>query len=285
MNILIKVLLVFSLLASFSSFAEPLKIVNFNTMCDFCGDKEKYGPFKERLKNMADTLNRHNPDLVSLQEFSNIRQVRKVVKQVKGNYQLVFANGILANYTDPVLMINKERFTVVDQGGFWLGPNKKLPLGWTLKIPRRMQWARLLDKKTQSEFIFIGTHFDNSSENKTPSAQVINEFVKTKNLPVLFAGDTNIKTDHPGYSLLIGNELVDTFPGVDDVKFFANSPYDVHDACNKAKSPTFPECRIDHVLHTPNFPYEFKSWGVDVFRYNGSLGFVSDHRAVIVEFQ
>lgn len=280
-----KTLILLSLLFSLNSFAESLKIVNFNTMCDFCGDKEKYGTFKKRLDNMADTLNRHNPDLVSLQEFSNIRQVRKVVKQVKGDYQLVFSDGKLANYTDPVLMVKKDRFTVLDQGGFWLGPNKKSPKGWELAIPRRMQWARLLDKKTQGEFIFIGSHFDNNSANKAPSAKVVNEFVKTQNLPVLFAGDTNLKTDHDGYEFLIGNELVDTFPGVGNVTFFANKPYDIHDACNKSKSPTFPECRIDHVLHTPNFPYTLKSWGVDVFRYNGTLGFVSDHRAVIVEFQ
>lgn len=280
-----KALLLASLFLSLNAFAEPLKIVNFNTMCDFCGDKENYGPFDKRLDSMADTINRQNPDLVSLQEFSNIRQVRKVTKQLKNDYQLVFSDGKLANYTDPVLLIRKDRFTVLDQDGFWLGPNPKSPKGWEMAIPRRMQWVKLLDKNTQKEFIFIGSHFDNNSANKTPSAKIVNEFVKAQTLPVLFAGDTNLKTEHDGYQFLLGNELIDTFPGVGNVNFFANGPYDIHDACNKAKSPTFPECRIDHVVHTANFPYTFKSWSVDVFKYNGKIGFVSDHRAVIVEFE
>lgn len=262
-----------------------LKIMNFNTMCDLCGDKKKYGSFKQRLKSMADTINRHSPDLVSLQEFSNIRQVRKVVKQLNNEYFVLYADGKLANYTDPVLLISKKRFEVKENAGFWLGPKKNCPLAWETAIPRRLHWARLLDKVRSEEFIFVGTHFDNNSANKVPSATVANNLFQAQTLPVIFAGDTNIKTFNDGYAQLLGNEMTDTFPGVGNVTFHANTPYDIHDACNKAKSPTFPECRIDHVLTSKNAPWTPVSWAVDVFRYHGSLGFVSDHRAVIVTLE
>jgi endonuclease/exonuclease/phosphatase family metal-dependent hydrolase len=279
-----KLLLLFFLLLSGQAQAS-LKVMNFNTMCDLCGDKKKYGPFKERLNSMADTINRHDPDLVSLQEFSNLRQVKKVVSQLKTKYSMIYHDGKITNFTDPVFLIRKDRFKILSIDGFWLGPNPRLPKSWKLSIPRRLQWVKLMDLQSQKEFILMGSHFDNNSANKVPSAKLVNQLIKDQKLPVLFAADTNIKTSHQGYSMLLGQELIDTFPGTEDVIFHANSGYDVHDACNKSKSPTFPDCRIDHVLTTPDFPMKAKSWAVDVYKYQGSLGFVSDHRAVIVDFE
>ena len=46
----------------------PLKLMNFNTMCVFCGDKEEYGTFEQRMAAVADTINRHDPDILSLQD-------------------------------------------------------------------------------------------------------------------------------------------------------------------------------------------------------------------------
>jgi endonuclease/exonuclease/phosphatase family metal-dependent hydrolase len=281
-----KIFLLILALASFSLLADSntptLTVMNFNTMCDVCGNRANYGSFKQRLVAMADTINRHNPDLVSLQEFSTKREVQRMLKMVSKSYLVFYAKKKYWSYTDPVLLVSKERFDVQQNGGFWLGPNTRLPFGWKLAIPRRLEWVKLKDKIRQEELVFVGTHFDNNSGNKIPSASLTNDFINLQNTPVIFAGDSNIKAYDPGYNDLLGDTMLDTFPTLNEVVFHNNSPYVPSDACNKSKAETFPKCRIDHVLISKSGPWQVISWAVDLFRYHGNLGFVSDHRAVIV---
>jgi endonuclease/exonuclease/phosphatase family metal-dependent hydrolase len=267
--------------------AQGLKVVNFNTMCDLCGKKQDHGSFKKRLDAIGDTINRHDPDLISLQEFRTKRQVAvRLPRRIEERYTQVFAKGPLLSYADPVLMVRKERFKVLASQGFWLGPNSPdFSFGWKFGIPRRVQLAFLKDLKTLQEFILVGTHFDNASANKFASARYLNQYLKQYQLPIIFAGDTNIRPSQEGYEFLLDDLFVDTYQGNFETVFFANGPYDRNDACNLSKAPTFPECRIDHVLLSKNAPWSVKSWGVDVYKYYGKKGFVSDHRAVVVDLE
>lgn len=280
-----KISILFILLISASIvYSSTLKVMNFNTMCDLCGDKEDYGRFKERLESMSDTINRHDPDLISLQEFRTKQQVlKRLIGRLDSAYHTVFARETILSYMDPTLMIKKNRFEVLRTKSIWLGPlAPHFSFGWSIKIPRMAQLAFLKDKKTQKEFLFVGAHFDNSEENKFKSAQYLNQYLKQFSLPILFAGDTNIKTVHKGYSYLLDGLFKDTFMGEEQTIFYANGAFSSKDACNLSKAPTFPLCRIDHVLLSHNAPWSVVSWGVDVYRYRGKIGFVSDHRAVIV---
>ena len=263
----------------------PLKLMNFNTMCVFCGDKEEYGTFEQRMAAIADTINRHDPDVLSLQEFTRKSVVKQLLKMLKSKYEAIYYQGVGISFVDPVLLVKKDRFEVVEEESFWLGPNPKLPLGWKSSFPRRLQWAEIVDKARDERFVLVGTHFDNSSVNKEPSAKLTNEYFKNSKLPVVFAGDTNLKPEHSGFTNLLGDVFIDTFPGTEAVKYVANGPYTVNDGCNVSKDPLFPQCRVEHVLISKNAPWVVKSWSLDVFRYHGKTGFVSDHRAVIVELE
>jgi endonuclease/exonuclease/phosphatase family metal-dependent hydrolase len=263
----------------------PLKLMNFNIMCVFCGDKEEYGSYKQRMAAVADTINRHDPDILSLQEFTRKCEVKKLLKKLKSKYEAIYYQGVGVSFVDPVLLVKKDRFEVAEEKSFWLGPNPKLPLGWKTSFPRRLQWAEIYDKTRGERFVLAGSHFDNSSVNKEPSAMLTNEYFKDFKYPVIFAGDTNLKTVHAGYTNMLGDVFVDTFPGVDAVKYVANGPFTVNDGCNASKDPLFPQCRVEHVLTSKNAPWVVKSWSLDVFRYHGKTGFVSDHRAVIVELE
>lgn len=259
--------------------------MNFNTMCDLCGKKKDHGSYKRRLSAIADTINRHDPDLISLQEFRTRKQVdSRLPKKLSSKYAPIFAKGAILSFADPVLLVRKDKFQVLETNGFWLGPkSQKISFGWKFGIPRRVQLAFLKDLKTGQEFIFVGTHFDNASDNKTASSKYLNHYLKQFKLPVIFAGDTNLKSDHEGYSILLNEIFVDTFQGDQETVFYANGPFGREDACNLSKAPTFPLCRVDHVLISTNSSWSVKSWGVDVFKYFAKKGFVSDHRAVIVE--
>ena len=189
----------------------------------------------------------------------------------------------LVGYADPTLLVRKSRFRVGKTGGFWLGPNAPdFNFGWSIAYPRRVESVELEDRTTGIKFTFAGTHFDNNRKNKTPSAKLVVEEFIGGDYPVIFAGDSNLAPGTEGYATLAGG-FRDTFTEVANHPYISNGPTENSDGCNLSKGSIFPACRIDHVLLSPNSPWRTKSWSVDTFRYK--RGFVSDHRAVVVELE
>jgi hypothetical protein len=50
------------------SMAYGLRVMTFNVACIVCGHANDIGPLSERMAGIADTINRHDADLVNLQE-------------------------------------------------------------------------------------------------------------------------------------------------------------------------------------------------------------------------
>lgn len=262
----------------------PLKIMTFNTMCDFCKDHRSYGPWKDRFEAIADTIRRYDPDLISLQEMRTRAQVNRLNRRLLNQYTVIFAKGLLS-YTDATLLVRKSRFNVLKTDGGFLGPRwPRFSFGWQTRMPRRLQIADLEDKMDGLKFRFAGTHFDNAGSNKEPSARfVVDRFSKSE-LPVIFAGDTNSNPSSPGYAIL-KTFFRDAFEESAAPNFVANGPYDIRQGCHYFDRDFFPECRIDHVMLSPNAPWRGRSFSVDVYRYGIKNAFVSDHRAIVVELE
>jgi len=276
--------LLLGLIANFA-FAAPLKVMTFNVMCDFCGTLAENGRFRERLAGVADTIRRHNPDLISIQEIWSGSDIREIEKLLGDEYTSVYANSILVGYADPTLLIRKSRFKIIENDGMWLGPNSPdFSFGWVTTFPRRVEWVTLEDRSDQSRFIFSGAHFDNRAVNKDLSVDLVLEKFRQFTLPLVFAGDTNLRPAYPAYAKM-KEALRDTFLEVPNHRYFSNTPVVNADGCNVQKAPSFPDCRVDHVLLSHGAPWKVKEWGVDTFRYFGNRSFLSDHRAVIVELE
>jgi endonuclease/exonuclease/phosphatase family metal-dependent hydrolase len=253
-------------------------------MCDFCAKGHENGTFSDRLASVADTINRHDPDLVSLQEIRTHAQVEELLSHLREKYTPAFAEGFLLSYADPTLLVRASRFTIEEKDGFWLGPHTPgFGLGWKTSFPRRIEYARLRDARTSSELYFAGTHFDNNPRNRDPSAELLVKKFGESPIPVIFAGDTNLRPDRPGYATLTSS-FRDTFRETSEHPYISNTPTIPTDGCNLEKAATFPECRVDHVLVSRNAPWKTKSWSADTYRYPATKGMISDHRAIIVEF-
>lgn len=254
-------------------------------MCDFCAKGSDNGSFSDRLSAVADTLNRHDPDLVSLQELRTKGQVETLLSQVREKYIAVYAENFFLSYPDPVLLVKEKRFRVLVKDGFWLGPRSpSFDLGWKTSFPRRVEFAEIEDRESAERLIFAGTHFDNNPHNREPSADLVLKKFAVFPLPLIFAGDTNLRPDREGYARLT-SVFRDTFRETGTHPYIANSPTKSADGCNLEKAPDFPECRVDHVFLSKSNPWKTRSWAIDAFRYPGTKGFVSDHRAVIVELE
>ncbi|MBS1961966.1 MAG: endonuclease/exonuclease/phosphatase family protein [Bdellovibrionales bacterium] len=260
-----------------------MRVMTFNLMCDFCDKGGTKGTFDERLALVADTINRHDPDLISLQELRTRGQVESLLARLKEKYTPIFAGGFLASYPDPTLFVRASRFTVETKDGFWLGPSSPwFGFGWKTSFPRRVEYAELLDGKSGGHFVFAGTHFDNNPRNRDPSAELVVKKFAASGTPVIFAGDTNLRPDRPGYAAL-SSAFRDAFVEAKTYSYVANGSMIPTDGCNLEKASTFPECRVDHVFLSRSAPWRVRRWAVDTFRYPQSNGFISDHRAVIVE--
>ena len=130
MDILKIVILVF--LFSFQSLA--LRVVAFNTMCDFCAKREyNYDKYKKRKHYVVDTLKRLDGDILALQEVRTSRQLKKISRALK-NYDLYYSKFKIFKFADPGILLRKGRFDVLEKGGRWLGPkgDRRFSLGWKL---------------------------------------------------------------------------------------------------------------------------------------------------------
>lgn len=261
-----------------------LRVMTFNVMCDFCSKNGDSGSFADRLIAVADTINRHDPDLISLQELRTGEQVELLQASLFEKYSPLFAEDFGFSYADPTLLVRTARFKVLEKDGIWLGPDApSFGFGWKTSFPRRIEFARLFDRTTESEFIFAGAHFDNNPRNREPSASILVKRFEKSLLPVIFAGDTNLRPDRVGYATLTAG-FRDTFVDVIEHSYVTNRPTLVTDGCNLEKGPSFPSCRVDHVLVSKKSPWKTSRWSIDTFHYPSMKGFISDHRPIVVEF-
>jgi endonuclease/exonuclease/phosphatase family metal-dependent hydrolase len=265
------------------SAASGLRVMTFNVMCSVCGHRDELGSLSERIAGIADTINRHDPDLVSLQELLTVGQAEALRSLLHGDYQMVYADGRFFGFPDPALLVRTSRFRVRRTGGFWLGPDAPgFSLGWVLALPRRVEWAELEDRADGLRFTFVGAHFDARRKNSNPAAELVVKTLLPTETPVVFAGDSNLRPGTRGFDTLVA-AFRDTFREVSEHPYVANGPTQNSDGCDLDPASVFPECRIDHVLLSPGAPWRTRSWSVDVFKY--ARGFASDHRAIVVDLE
>lgn len=275
-------LLVIVFLFSFTLKASEIKVMTFNTMCDFCGSK-KYDEFSKRKNQIAKIISKHSADLISLQEIRTGSQAEEIFKD-KPQYKIYYSDSFLISYADPTLAINTTKFEVLEDGQFWLGPNNgKFSLGWKFALPRQVVWTKLKMKENGFEFYFIGSHFDNRVENMLGSAKQVNDFVKASKLPVIFAADTNSTSDFEGYKKLVGSEFKDSYNLFNEKRVIASTEH--KNLCYHRKGDIFPDCRVDHILLSNHINWKTLSWQVDTQTFGKEKRFPSDHRPVISTIQ
>lgn len=265
--------------------AAPLRILNFNTMCDWCKGAPTYGKFKERWPRILDTIQRYDPDLLSVQEIRTETQVKRLSRAFNGKYTFIYFKSGPVAFTDVVLGYRSERFQKLAHAGGWLGPRfPKFSLGWEIGLPRRLNTLTLQDRKDGMKFFLSGTHFDNNSANKEPSAKILFDLTSKRTIPGIFAGDSNLPPHTAGYQKMLGS-FQDTFITSPTAELHANGPYQDREACHYPDRDQWPSCRIDHVLLTPNAPWKARRFVVDLYRYGPKKQFASDHRAVVVDLE
>ena len=264
--------------------APPLAVVvmSFNVLCSVCDPA--FDPWEERIAHFADLFDRHDPDLIGLQELIFAHEVDQMLAARPGFGALFFDEAPL-EYPDATILYREERFTPREHGFYWLSPTPEEPLSVGFsggpQLARVVAWGRFHDASSGREFVFSTTHFDNNPPSQERSAPLFLERTApwAATLPVVATGDFNSRPDSVAYGLLTegaeagGFHMADTFDLAETWEALDGEvdqpPYDT-------------EARIDHVF-VAGAVWRCPRWVVDRQRYGPDELFPSDHRAIVAE--
>jgi endonuclease/exonuclease/phosphatase family metal-dependent hydrolase len=253
---------------------EPVTVMTFNILCSFCD--LSYDPWEDRLAYFDDIFDRHAPDLIGTQELAFPEEIEQILDLLPGYGVLFWGQdpAVETPWPDSAIFYREDRFSVVEQGVYWLSPTPEEPLSIGFsppQLPRAVQWAQLLDAAGERDLFFATTHFDNNSPSQDLAAPLVIERTSTwaADMPVVFTGDFNSQTYDPAYA-----ELTATW---EDAYDLADEPGVIH---NQDPEPSYdaPE-RIDHIF-VDGADWAVSEWTVDLTTYGPEARYPSDHRAI-----
>lgn len=260
--------------------ASNITVMTFNVLCSFCDDT--FDPWEARLRSFHDIFERHQPDLIGLQEIAIGREVGEVFA-LDPEYEALFYEEPARDYPDSTLAYRRERFERLESGFFWLSPEPDRPFSKGFspdqQVPRNVTWVRLRDRTSGLEVVLSTTHFDNNPPGQQRSAPLMVERAEAwRDAIVIVTGDFNSQPEDEAYLRLTrttssGFALMDSFEHAES--FYADS--------NTEPAPAWhPEARIDHIFvgNASPLPIHVEAWHVDLFEYGPGPKFPSDHRAI-----
>ncbi len=186
----------------------PLRVMTLNVLCRDCGEKGD-DPWEERAPRLRALVERHDPDLLGLQELVGRADVADVLGEDSPYEVLVHEFGGWI-YADAALAYRRDRFERVAAGQLWLGRSPRIPFGraWTpVSVPRYANWALLRERESGLALLFVTTHFDNNAQNKNGAARLLGDTLRPLGLhtPLVVAGDFNTDRGSNRYAILEGS--------------------------------------------------------------------------------
>lgn len=252
---------------------KPMTVMTYNVMCSFC-TAPGADPWDTRLPYLFKAIDRRAPDVMALEELTYETEVEEFLRAEPSYKAIYFVDPGTKNppfpaYPDATIFYRSSRFTEVDHGTYWLSPTPDVPwsTGFGNALWRLVTWAELKDRPSGRTFLFVATHFDNSSPSQEDSAPIVVSRTApfAKKMPVVVAGDFNSTPDTTAYKTL--------------AKAFENT-YDLaaHPRIDtNEQNPTWdPTQRIDHVW-VGGGTWKVTDWVVDIHSYGTPPRYPSDH--------
>jgi endonuclease/exonuclease/phosphatase family metal-dependent hydrolase len=262
---------------------EPMVVMTFNILCSFCDDT--YDPWEDRVGYISDTIARHNPDLVGLQELFTGDEVQQLL-DLNPDYDALFYSDETTDYADATIWWRADRYEPIESGFYWLSPAPDTPysVGFSPpQLPRMVAWVALRELSSGAELLFVDTHFDNNSPSQELSAPLLLERTQARGgeLPIIVVGDFNSRPDSAAYAILTG--------GVAPGELALTNSFDLAamwsvDSNQDPAPPYDPDIRIDHIF-VAGGQWSVPWWVVDTWVYGASDLHASDHFAMATQLQ
>ena len=226
----------------------------------------------KRKRHVVGLIKDHDMDVVGTQEGDNL-QIQYMAEQLHKYAHTKEGYGSESGSHNAAIFYKKEKFTLLDQGHFWMSETPEVKSkGWDASDYRITNWVKLQDKTTGKEFFFFNTHF---YWRKQVAKEMSGVLIASKmreiagNTPIICVGDFNSLpeskqiqdiekelTDSYKRSPIHQNKVVGTgfpggvFTGVSDKRIdyvFVSKEVDVHSY--EADNATYDENRYpsDHL--------------------------------------
>ena len=262
---------------------EPVVAMTFNVLCALCSSG--FEPWAARVPYMADTIERHAPQLVGLQEVLTAEEVEEIRAALGGAYEAIYFDGD-NEYADALVFYDPGRFAPIEDGELWLSPTPDVPFSTGFadgfQLARLLVWVRFTDLPSGRELLFATTHFDNNSPSQELSAPLVLERIEAlggAELPTIVVGDFNAQPSDLAYEILTQGETRGGYR-FDDV-FALTRDWSIE--TNEDPTPAWdPAARIDHIF-VSGAAWSSPWWAVDIHTYGPDALYVSDHFAMAAE--
>lgn len=239
-----------------------------------------------RRDRIADVLRRHLPDIAGLQE-ATVPMIRDLHARLPEFHWVGVGreDGRELGECAPIFF-RANRFTLVEQGHFWLAENCDLPgRGWDALCHRVVTWARLAETESGRVITHFNTHFDHLGRRaREQSAHLLLRKIADigGTEPVVVSGDFNCRETSAPYLTLIGRRPFKApAPDYDSLR---DSRYE------SATPPTGPAKTFRGLLGMlgmGRIDYVFVKNGIRTERHavlDEAQG-ASDHRPMLVEWE
>lgn len=277
--------------------SKSLRVMTFNVMCSFCADKE-HDPWKDRVPHLQGLIKEYDADIIGIQELSpsNVAQapdgnepdlmMAQHPEYVPLYYQATSADAGFPTYPDSTLYFRKSRFDILEHGFYWLSPTPEVPysVGFitTPTFPRVVGWARVLDKRTNTELYVANSHFDANNPQQAMSAPLaLGRIPKDAKLRrhVIFTGDFNSDPASKAFKIMTTTDLGD---GPLRESWDLAKTKDI--ASNTTPVPDYDASeRIDHIFVGTAF--SVSRWVVDMKRFGPKSRYPSDHFMIVADLR
>ena len=159
-----------------------------------------------RKKLLVDTIQKQNPDILSLQE-AKPDQLEYIDAALSG-YQRVGEGRMKNGSPDEHCSIyfKDESYALIESRTIWFSETPHVPgsKSWGTTQPRIYTYAFLKDKKSATQFGIINTHLEHKGhEARLKSTGILlNKAKSLSYMPVVVTGDFNLQEDYPGYKAM-----------------------------------------------------------------------------------
>lgn len=250
-----------------------LRVMTYNILVDL--DNPDYDDWIERRAGIVDTIRRHDPDLIGLQE-----PIQSQVDDLLAACPEYGAVHHEAGFTDATILYRTERFSAGKWNIYWLSPTpeEEYSLGFGNILPRMVIRVVLRDESAGRSFYFITTHFDNTAPAQDKSAPLFLERTEplAEKLPVVITGDFNSNLSSTAYDTLTsgtGFRLTNSFDLAPEWSMDTNvDPRPDYDT----------DRRIDHIF-VAGGDFACDWWVVDITTYPPNDRYPSDHFAMAAD--
>ncbi len=197
--------------------AADLNVMSFNIRYGLADDGEDSWP--ARRDYVIATITAADPDLLGTQECLDFQ--RDYLAEALPGYTVIGVgrdDGAEAGEMC-ACVYRTDRFTLIDQGTFWLSetPDVVASRGWDAALHRIATWLRLRDTATDTELLWLNTHFDHVGEQaRLESLSLLHRWLSEHQgaAALVVTGDFNLdaaSAEGAHQSRLLGDILVDTW--------------------------------------------------------------------------